>query len=191
MLYFEKLCQIDQNKAEPLPRYLKICPINQSKSRLRYLGAEKWTETKQNVSDAEERITPTDMNGGIISNLERKSKLNEDNCTEMTAAESLDLSLDTFSINGLVIWHKDRSVVVSDETQRQIRQLIERKGKRSKKKTRLIPNKNKIITPPVNRIKFINLNEAMRIFMKVIKLYSSSAFRYAMFRSNRRYKPGD
>ena len=48
-----------------------------------------------------------------------------------------------------------------------------------------------IITPPVNRIKFVYLNEAMRIFMKVIRLYSSSAFRYAMFRSNRRYKPGD
>ena len=143
------------------------------------------------MSDAEERIKPIDMNGGIISHLEKKSKLNEDNCTEMTAAESLDLSLDTFSINGSVIWHKDRSVVVSDETLQQIRQIIERKGKRSKKKTRLIQNKNKIITPPVNRIKFIYLSEAMRIFTKVIKLYSSSAFRYAMFRSNRRYKPGD
>ena len=143
------------------------------------------------MSDAEERIKPIDMNGGIISNLERKSKINEDDCTEMTAAESLDLSLDTFSINGSVIWHKDWSGVVSEETLRHIRQIIERKVKRSKKKTRLIQNKNKIITPPVNRIKFIYLSEAMRIFTKVIKLYSSSAFRYAMFRSNRRYKPGD
>ena len=109
----------------------------------------------------------------------------------MTAAESLDLRLDTFSINGSVIWHKDWSGVVSEETLRHIRQIIERKVKRSKKKTRLIQNKNKIITPPVNRIKFIYLSEAMRIFTEVIKLYSSSAFRYAMFRSNRRYKPGD
>ena len=131
ILYFEKLCQMDQNKSEPSPRYLKLCPINQSKSRRRYLGAEKWRARRQqniipakNVSDAEERIKPIDMNGGIISNLERKSKLNEDDCTEMTAAESLDLSLDTFSINGSVIWHKDRSVVVSDETLRQIRQII-------------------------------------------------------------------
>ena len=29
------------------------------------------------------------------------------------------------------------------------------------------------------------------IFSKIIRLYSCSAFRYAMFRSNRRYKPGD
>ena len=29
------------------------------------------------------------------------------------------------------------------------------------------------------------------VFHKIIRLYSSSAFRYAMFRSNRRYKPGD
>jgi len=198
ILYFEKLCQMDQNKAEPSPRYLKLCPINQSKSRRRYLGAEKWRARRQqniipakNVPDAEERIKPIDMNGGIISNLERKSKINEDDCTEMTAAESLDLSLGTFSIDGSVIWHRDWSVVVSDETLRQIRQIIKRKAKRSKKKTVLIQNKNKIITPPVNRIEFIYLREAMRIFTKVIRLYSSSAFRYAMFRSNRRYKPGD
>ena len=64
------------------------------------------SEIKQNVSDAEERIKPIDMNGGIISNLERKSRLNNDNCTEMTVAESLDLSLDAFSINELVSCHK-------------------------------------------------------------------------------------
>ena len=190
LLYFERLHQLDQSYAEPSPRYLnKLRQINRkgsNTSRHRYLS-----ETKQNVSDAEERLKPIDMNGGIISNLERKFKLNEDDCTEKTAAESLDLSLDTFSINGLVIWHKDWSVVVSDDTLRQIRQIIERKVKRSKKKTRLIQNKNKIITPPVNRIKFIYLSEAMRIFTKIIRLYSSSAFRYAMFRSNRRYKPGD
>ena len=29
------------------------------------------------------------------------------------------------------------------------------------------------------------------LFSKIIRLYSSSAGRYAMFRSNRRYKPGD
>ena len=29
------------------------------------------------------------------------------------------------------------------------------------------------------------------LFYKIIRLYSSSAGRYAMFRSNRRYKPGD
>ena len=29
------------------------------------------------------------------------------------------------------------------------------------------------------------------VFSKIIRLYSCSAFRYAMFRSNRRYKPGD
>ena len=79
----------------------------------------------------------------------------------------------------------------SDDTLRQIRQIIKRKAKRSKKKTRQTQKKIKNITPPVNRIKFIYLREAMRIFTKVIRLYSSSAFRYAMFRSNRRYKPGD
>ena len=52
-------------------------------------------------------------------------------------------------------------------------------------------DKIKNISPPVNQIKFIYLNEALRIFKNVIRLYSSSAFRYAMFRSNRRYKPGD
>ena len=79
----------------------------------------------------------------------------------------------------------------SDDTLRQIRQIIQRKAKRSKKKTRQTQKKIKNITPPVNRIKVIYLREAMRIFTKVIRLYSSSAFRYAMFRSNRRYKPGD
>ena len=29
------------------------------------------------------------------------------------------------------------------------------------------------------------------VFSEIIRLYSSSAFRYVMFRSNRRYKPGD
>lgn len=99
------------------------------------------------MSDAEERIKPIDMNGGIISNLERKSKLNEDNCTEMTAAESLDLSLDTFSINGSVSWRKDWSVVVSDETLRQIRQIIKRKVKRSKKKQDCLRTKTKSLHP--------------------------------------------
>ena len=79
----------------------------------------------------------------------------------------------------------------SDDTLQQIRQIIKRKAKKSKKKTIQTQKKIKNITPPVNRIKFIYLREAMRIFTKVIRLYSSSAFRYAMFRSNRRYKPGD
>ena len=109
----------------------------------------------------------------------------------MTGAESLDLSLDAFSINESVSWRKDWSVMVIDETLRQIRQIIERKVKRPKKKTRLTQNENKNITLPVNRIRFIYLSEAMRIFMKVIRLYSSSAFRYAMLRSNSRYKQGD
>ena len=79
----------------------------------------------------------------------------------------------------------------SDDTLRQIRQIIKRKAKRSKKKTRQTQKKIKNITPPVNQIKFIYLSEGMIIFTKVIRLYPSSAFRYAMFRSNRRYKPGD
>jgi len=254
------------------------------------------SKTKQNVSEAEERIELIDMNGGIISNLERKSKLNDDDCTETTAAESLDLSLDAFSINESVNCRKEWSIVVnntryicserpegkssfvvtdeirddcevqyettkerntrlllqhqksyvhpakgkrykhptnslrrekrmqvikeedardenylsklevspitranksekeelnSDDTLRRIRKIIRRKARRLKKKTRQSQRKIKNITPPVNRIKFIYLREAMRIFTKVIRLYSSSAFRYAMFRSNRRYKPGD
>ena len=96
---------MDQSKSEPTPRYLnKLRQINQMESntsRHRY-----FSETKQNVSDAEERIKPIDMNGGIISHLEKKFKLNDDNCTEMTAAESLDLSLDAFSINESVSWRK-------------------------------------------------------------------------------------
>ena len=51
------------------------------------------------MSDAEERMEPVVMKEEIISNIEGKSKLNNDNGTEMTASESLDLSLDAFSIN--------------------------------------------------------------------------------------------
>ena len=64
------------------------------------------SETKQNVSDAEERMEPIGVKGGIISNLGGKSNLSDDNGTEMTAAESLDLSLDAFSTNASVGWSK-------------------------------------------------------------------------------------
>ena len=48
ILYFEKLCQMDQSKAEPSPRYLnKLRQINQLKSRRRYLGVEKWRAPRQ------------------------------------------------------------------------------------------------------------------------------------------------
>ena len=47
ILYFEKLYQMDQSKAEPSPRYLKLCQINQLKSRRRYLGTEKWRARRQ------------------------------------------------------------------------------------------------------------------------------------------------
>ena len=66
----------------------------------------KISESKQNMSDAEERIEPVVMKREIISNLAGKPKLNDDNGTEMTVAESLDLSLDAFSINELVSWRK-------------------------------------------------------------------------------------
>ena len=36
------------------------------------------------------------------------------NGTEMTAAESLDLSLDTFSIDELESWHKEWSIAVNN-----------------------------------------------------------------------------
>ena len=78
-----------------------------------------------------------------------------------------------------------------EDTLRQIKQMLKRKVKRPKKKTRQSQNKIKNITPPVNRIKFIYLSEAMIIFTKVIRLYSSSTFRHAMFRPNRRHKLGD
>ena len=54
------------------------------------------------------------LKGEKISNVEGKFKLNDDNDTEMTDAESLDLSLDAFSINESEGWRKNWSVVVNN-----------------------------------------------------------------------------
>ena len=54
------------------------------------------------------------LKGEIISNLKGKSALNDDNGTEMTVIESLDLSLDAFPINESVGWHKYWSMVVNN-----------------------------------------------------------------------------
>ena len=64
------------------------------------------SESKQNESDEEERMDLVVVKRETISNLEGKSKLNDDNGTEITVAESLDLSLDYFSINDSVSWCK-------------------------------------------------------------------------------------
>ena len=254
------------------------------------------SESKQNESDEKERMDLVVVKRETISNLEGKSKLNDDNGTEVTDTVSLDISLDAFSVKESVGCRKEWSIVLnntryigserpkgnssfivtdeikddyatnnetkkernrrlllqhqesykrpvkgrkfkytnnslrhekilreikeedaiddkhqnklelslgtqanmsdkeernSEDILRQIKQILNRKVKISKKKKRQFQNKIKNITPPVNRIKFVYLSEALRIFMNVIRLYSSSAFRYAMFRSNRRYKPGD
>ena len=79
----------------------------------------------------------------------------------------------------------------SDNIWQHVTQVFKRKEKILKKKKRQTQNKIKNISPPVDRIKCIYLSEALRIFKNDISLYSSSAFRYAMLRSNRRYKTGD
>ena len=45
--------------------------------------------------------------------------------------------------------------------------------------------------PLVKLIGVVERGQLPVVFCKIIWLYSCSAFSYAMFRSNRRYKPGD
>ena len=158
------------------------------------------------------------MEEGSSSNLEGKSKQSDDNGTEMTEAESLDLSLDAYSISesendcevqhetkkernrrlllqhqksyvrpvkGRIFKHPSNSLrreermqgikeedardenhlskleispitranksekaeMNSDDTLRQIRQIIKRKAKRSKKKSRQTRKKSKTLHP--------------------------------------------
>ena len=54
------------------------------------------------------------MKWGIISNLEGKSKVSDDNCTEMMTAESLDLRLSAFLVNASVGCCKEWSIVVNN-----------------------------------------------------------------------------
>ena len=53
-------------------------------------------------------------NEEIISNLYGKTTLNDDNSIEITTEESLDLSLDAFSINGSAGGRKEWSMVVNN-----------------------------------------------------------------------------
>lgn len=71
-----------------------------------YIPELNISESKQSVSDVEDRMEPAVLKGEIISNIGGKSRLNDNNGIYMTVAESLDLSLDAFSINISVGWHK-------------------------------------------------------------------------------------
>ena len=81
---------------------------------LDYIPELKISESKQNVLDTKIIMEPVVTNGAIISNIEGKSKLNDENATEMMVAESLDLSLDACSISESVSLRKEWSMLVNN-----------------------------------------------------------------------------
>ena len=72
------------------------------------------SESKQNESDEEERMDLVVVKRETISNLEGKSKLNDDNGTEVTDTVSLDISLDAFSVKESVGCRKEWSIVLNN-----------------------------------------------------------------------------
>ena len=81
-----------------------------------------------------------------------------------------------------------------DDRLREIRLFLESKFKSSGRVRRDGSRKRRKpvkIRPPINVFWFAGRREVVRTFAYFILLFSSSAVRYAKFRSNRRFKPGD
>ena len=81
-----------------------------------------------------------------------------------------------------------------DDRLREIRLFLESKFKSSGRVRRDGSQKRRKpvkIRSPMNVFWFAGWREVVQIFAYFILLFSSSAVRYAKFRSNRRFKPGD
>ena len=84
-----------------------------------------------------------------------------------------------------------------DDRRRVIQIILHRKFKPSCRKRSDASRKHKkseAVSKVVSSGSFIGLewwNYVVRIFAYTVRLYSCSAVRYAMFRSNRSFKPGD
>ena len=88
----------------------------------------------------------------------------------------------------------DRDDSTEDDRLREIRLFLESKFKSSGRVRRDGSRKRRKpvkIRPPMNVFWFAGWREVVRTFAYFILLFSSSAVRYAKFRSNWRFKPGD
>ena len=106
---------------------------------------------------------------------------------------SLSVRADTVESRSVV--HRDDPT--DDDTRRAACLILHRKFNvscRKRSDASLKQKKSEAISKVVSSGSFIGLewwNYVVRTFAYVIRLYSCSAVRHAMFRSNRRFKPGD
>ena len=113
--------------------------------------------------------------------------IKEDDLSE----DSDDLSGDV-SVDPLTLMEHD--VSTEDDRRREVQLFLERKFRSScrvKKNVRKRQREPVKISAPTNVLRFGCWSEGVLSVACVVLLYSSPAARYAMFRSLRRFKPGD
>ena len=110
---------------------------------------------------------------------------------EAVTAETVSRS--TVGDGGVRDNNSDEKNPTEDERRRQMAQILRKRTRSSQRVGRFrrqICGGSTERTRPRVKVMFGSLVVSWRV-ENIIRFYSCSAFRYAMFKSNRRYKPGD